>query len=601
MREIGVNYDVLVVNVPIRDDVIVRASNALTHQAKNLYNTGVFLIRQVESAYVFDVEKKVSIRKAAEDLKENQIDAIAHFNATIERINAARETKHAKKSDPEAKLKLIQALAPEVGKLSSILLDETLLDNVTRDWENENGDCVYARLPSAMAQQVLRRLKDAFSSYYAALKAWNNKAAGMTGRPQMPGYLEKDGRFVIEMPLIHLHGPLPSLKGKTIPEDYAETISLPEDVLAHVGKFDVKSAIDKACKARGFKAFKAQRLRIVPLVRGVKFEAVIRVENPYPEHSFLAALVHEHGETLAGISKAKQRDQWLAAHLKDLPMDQMPRVAAIDMGLNNLASMAFSTGHKAVVTSGGRFDACMGVFNDRIDAFISRHTSERARTLQAKKVDLAKRGEKLPKAEEIALRKELKAIYANPEYRKLIEQQKRWKDDFLHKLSRGLVKQADARKIGVIVIGRNKGWKQEVEMGKGQNRRFCQAAHARLIELIRYKAEARGIAVIEVEESYTSKTSFVENEPLRTKDLPEDTQPARPSAGTRSARDRNRFAHKNRHDRWKVVHSDVNGAFNIIRKAFSQFRYHVGLTLKFTLYRVSARCGMTPILLKNSG
>ena len=601
MREIGVNYDVLVVNVPVRDDVIVRALNALTHQAKNLYNTGLFLIRQVQTAYVFDAEKKVSTLKKTEELNENQIDVIAHFSAAIERINAAREAKHAKKNDPDAKLKLIPRLDLETDRLSSILLDETLLDNVMRDWANENGDCVYARLPSAMAQQVRRRLKDAFSSYYAALKAWNGKTAGMTGRPQMPDYLEKDGRFVIEIPFVELSGPLPSLKGRTIPEDYAETISLPEDVLAHVGKFDVKSAIDKACKARGFKAFKAQHLRIVPLVRGVKFEAVIRVENPYPEHSFLAALVHEHGETLAGISKTKQRDQWLAAHLKDLPMDQMPRVAAIDMGLNNLASMAFSTGHKAVVTSGGRFDAWMGMFNDRIDAFISRHTSERARTLQAKKVELAKKGEKLPKAEEIALRKELKAIFAHPEYRKLIEQQKRWKDDFLHKLSRGLVRQAEAVRIGVIVIGRNKGWKQEVEMGKGQNRRFCQAAHARLIEHIRYKAEARGIAVIEVEESYTSKTSFVENEPLRTKDLPEDTQPARPSAGTRSARDRNRFAHKNRQDRWKVVHSDVNGAFNIIRKAFSQFRYHVGLTLKFTLYRVSARCGMTPILLQNSG
>ena len=98
------------------------------------------------------------------------------------------------------------------------------------------------------------------------------------------------------------------------------------------------------------------------------------------------------------------------------------------------------------------------------------------------------------------------------------------------------------------------------------------------------------------EESYTSKTSFVENEALRIKDEPEETQPARPIAGTRSAHDRNRFVHKHRQDRWKVVHADVNGAFNILRKAFAAFKYHVGLTLKFTLYRVSARCGLTPIL-----
>ena len=90
MREIGVNYDVLVVNVPVRDDVIVRASNALTHQAKNLYNTGLFLIRQVQTAYVFDAEKKISIRKKTEELNENQIDAIEHFSAAIDACRRSR-------------------------------------------------------------------------------------------------------------------------------------------------------------------------------------------------------------------------------------------------------------------------------------------------------------------------------------------------------------------------------------------------------------------------------------------------------------------------------------------------------------------------------
>ena len=51
-----------------------------------------------------------------------------------------------------------------------------------------------------------------------------------------------------------------------------------------------------------------------------------------------------------------------------------------------------------------------------------------------------------------------------------------------------------------IVIGQNKGWKQDVNMGTKQNRLFCQIAHARLIELIRYKAETLGMGVVLTEE-----------------------------------------------------------------------------------------------------
>jgi putative transposase len=55
---------------------------------------------------------------------------------------------------------------------------------------------------------------------------------------------------------------------------------------------------------------------------------------------------------------------------------------------------------------------------------------------------------------------------------------------------------------------------QSVEMGHEQNRRFCQTAHTTLIGMIRYKAEAHGIAVVTVKESYTSKTSFVNDDEL---------------------------------------------------------------------------------------
>jgi putative transposase len=151
----------------------------------------------------------------------------------------------------------------------------------------------------------------------------------------------------------------------------------------------------------------------------------------------------------------------------------------------------------------------------------------------------------------------------------------------------------------VIVIGKNIGWKQDSNMGRVQNRRFCQIAHATLINFIKYKAEHYGIAVVTTEESYTSKTSFVTNEALEVYDKenrndPNRTKPVR--NGYRRSDDRNWFVHKEkRNDRWKVVHADVNGAFNIIRKVFESFAYHVGLTLKFTVFRLSPRLGMVRI------
>jgi IS605 OrfB family transposase len=60
--------------------------------------------------------------------------------------------------------------------------------------------------------------------------------------------------------------------------------------------------------------------------------------------------------------------------------------------------------------------------------------------------------------------------------------------------------------IGLLIAGKNPLWKQEVEMGKHQNQNSVQIPHARLIELLTYKAALVGIQVIltcDVNGSYT--------------------------------------------------------------------------------------------------
>ena len=66
--------------------------------------------------------------------------------------------------------------------------------------------------------------------------------------------------------------------------------------------------------------------------------------------------------------------------------------------------------------------------------------------------------------------------------------------------------------ISEIVIGNNKGWKQGVSLGKHTNQTFVSIPFARLIQMLTYKAQQVGIEVIVVEESYTSGTSYIDNE-----------------------------------------------------------------------------------------
>ncbi len=63
--------------------------------------------------------------------------------------------------------------------------------------------------------------------------------------------------------------------------------------------------------------------------------------------------------------------------------------------------------------------------------------------------------------------------------------------------------------ITTLVIGKNDGWKQEVNLGKVNNQNFVTIPHARLIEMIIYKCQLEGISVIIQEESYTSVANFL--------------------------------------------------------------------------------------------
>jgi hypothetical protein len=64
--------------------------------------------------------------------------------------------------------------------------------------------------------------------------------------------------------------------------------------------------------------------------------------------------------------------------------------------------------------------------------------------------------------------------------------------------------------------------------------------------------------------------------------------------GKRLRHKRNTFVNLHQTRRWARVHADVNAAFNMLRKVLKGFAFHAGLTLKYTVLRLSPRRGLTP-------
>jgi len=114
--------------------------------------------------------------------------------------------------------------------------------------------------------------------------------------------------------------------------------------------------------------------------------------------------------------------------------------------------------------------------------------------------------------------------------------------------------------IGTLVIGLNKGWKQGVEMGRRNNQTFVQIPHSRLTQMLEYKAQLVGIAVIVREESYTSKASFLDLDETPTYDAKREAQPV--FSGKRETRGLYRAKNGRR------VQADINGSYNCLRKEF---------------------------------
>ena len=209
---------------------------------------------------------------------------------------------------------------------------------------------------------------------------------------------------------------------------------------------------------------------------------------------------------------------------------KMNRCLSIDLGVNRIASVVTNTGAVPILFKGGYIKSINQFYNK----------------LRAKYYSALRNG-KGPN----------EGIFYSKKLSRLDRKRHLRMKDFFHKLSYNIIQTALKEDIDTIVIGKNDGWKQDVNNGKVNNQNFVNIPYNVLISMIRYKANQHGIAVIVQEESYTSKASFLDNDPIPT--FQAENQMKYSFSGKRK-----KGAYLTHSG--KFLNADVNGAANILRK-----------------------------------
>jgi putative transposase len=198
--------------------------------------------------------------------------------------------------------------------------------------------------------------------------------------------------------------------------------------------------------------------------------------------------------------------------------------AGIDIGMNNLVALTSNKpGFQSVVVNGRPVKSVNQFYNKR-------------------------------KAE---LQKQLGHTGTTKRMERMTNKRNRRIDHYMHTASHRIIDVLVKEGIDVLCIGKNDAWKQGSSMSKRTNQNFVNIPHARFIAMLTYKAELVGIRVQITEESYTSRASLLDLDPL----------PVR-----KSGDEKHTFSGKRvkrglyRASNGRYINADINGAGNIIRK-----------------------------------
>ena len=137
---------------------------------------------------------------------------------------------------------------------------------------------------------------------------------------------------------------------------------------------------------------------------------------------------------------------------------------------------------------------------------------------------------------------------------------------YMHNASKYIVETLLYNDINTLIVGKNKEWKSNTNIGKKNNQTFVSIPFDIFVSQLKYKCKLNGINMIEQEESYTSKVSFIDNDYIPTYNKDDDKLNA---SGKRIKR--GLYQTKNSH----YINADINGSFNIMRKYLNVASDHI--------------------------
>ena len=344
-------------------------------------------------------------------------------------------------------------------------------DNLSEDLKNL--DTVMKKFPdeydnyrslgySVCAQQVLRLFQQNLRSYFAAISDYKKNPSKYTGRPRFPKFRKSGDRF--QVIFTNQTAKLDDQVVNIAPRTFENQLSI---------KLRTRSA-KKLC------------------------QVVFAPRNNY----FLVYVIYEVDDPI--ISQRSNK------------------VAAIDIGLSNLATVTFSEEDDPIL-----YRSDLMKINHDFNRITSNYVSILKKTQNK---DTSKRRKRLS------------------------EKRSGLIEDRLHKISREIINDLSHRGVSTVVVGKNTGQKINNRL-----KNFVQVPLFRLIEMIKYKAELAGIKFMQVNESYTSGTSFLDNE-LPTKEFYDKSR--RKFRGLFLSNESNR------------INADVNASFQIMKKVYEKFTYN---------------------------
>ena len=192
---------------------------------------------------------------------------------------------------------------------------------------------------------------------------------------------------------------------------------------------------------------------------------------------------------------------------------------AIDLGLNNLATIVFNRSKQTYIIDGKILKCKQSYYNKKISV------------LQSKEMKRLSNSEKFKDTKRI---KRIRKKFNN------------FCNNYIHVASRMIVNLALEHNCSKIVIGDFKGIKNG-----NHAKLFVKIPHARLIELIKYKAKKAGIKIVMINESYTSGCSCIDDYII-----------SKECYNKKRRKKRGNFVTNNGFN----INADVNGAYNILRK-----------------------------------